>query len=88
MIETSQHADFFCRIFNADGSEAEQCGNGLRCVARFIHEGKYHSQTAFTIETKAGVYPVLIEDYDHIRIDMGVPRVKQALTVNSEDSTS
>src|SRR5690348_14835023 len=40
VIEPSKQADFYCRIYNADGSEAEQCGNGLRCVARYLHEEK------------------------------------------------
>ncbi|MFZ2315383.1 MAG: diaminopimelate epimerase, partial [Gammaproteobacteria bacterium] len=43
VIEPSEKADFFCRIYNADGSEAEQCGNGLRCVARFVVENKLHA---------------------------------------------
>lgn len=87
IIEPSQQADFFCRIFNADGSEAEQCGNGLRCVARFIHEEGLKKQTHFAIETKAGVYPVQLENYEHICVTMGAPQVKNALVeidVNSE----
>jgi len=79
MIEPAKNADFFCRIYNSDGSEAEQCGNGLRCVARFIHEEKLHAQTSFRLETKAGIYPVEIKDYDHIRVTMGAPQIKQLL---------
>jgi len=70
IIEKSNHADFFCRILNADGSSAEQCGNGLRAVARYIHEQKLLDRKAFKLETVAGIFPVLIEDYDHIRITM------------------
>lgn len=80
IIEPAKNADFFCRIYNSDGSEAEQCGNGLRCVARFIHEEKLHAQTSFLIETKAGIYPIEIKDYDHIRVSMGAPQIKQLLT--------
>lgn len=79
MIEPSSHADFFCRIYNSDGSEAEQCGNGLRCISRFIHEKKLFPQTSFTIETKAGVYPVKINDYDHITVTMGTPQIHETL---------
>ncbi|TAK79398.1 MAG: diaminopimelate epimerase [Gammaproteobacteria bacterium] len=77
VIEPSSRADFFCRIFNADGSEAEQCGNGLRCVARFVHEEKRHPASHLTIETKAGVFPILIKDYDHIRVTMGAPQLQE-----------
>lgn len=80
MIEPAKTADFFCRIFNSDGSEAEQCGNGLRCVARFIHEEGLSTQTAFRLETIAGIYPVHITNYDHIQIAMGAPQIKAALT--------
>jgi diaminopimelate epimerase len=75
IIQTSAVADFFCRILNADGSEAEQCGNGLRCVARYVHEHKLHSQSHFTIETIAGVFPVEIKDYDHISVTLAASGV-------------
>lgn len=78
LIETSDKADFFCRIFNADGSEAEQCGNGLRCVARFLHENRL-ATTSFTIETKAGIFSVEILDGDQVRVAMGVPVISQQL---------
>lgn len=79
IIEPSNKADFFCRIFNADGSEAEQCGNGLRCVARFIHEEKLHPQSSFSLETKSGVYPIQIDDYRHIKVTMGTPEIQETL---------
>jgi diaminopimelate epimerase len=79
VIEASQKADFFCRIYNADGSEAEQCGNGLRCVARYLHEENIITKNNFTIETSAGVFPLEIKDYDHIRVGMGLPQIKHAL---------
>lgn len=79
LIEPSKHADFFCRIFNADGSQAEQCGNGLRCVARYIHEEKLCPKNEFTLETLAGIFPIEIENYDHIRVTLGVPEISEAL---------
>jgi len=74
-IEPSTKADFFCRIFNADGTQAEQCGNGLRAVARFLHEEKKVASPTFTLETIAGVFPVLIKDYNHIRLTLNSPEV-------------
>jgi diaminopimelate epimerase len=79
IIEPSKKADVFCRIFNSDGSEAEQCGNGLRCVARFLHENRIVKKTSFDIETKAGIFPVEIKDYDHVRVMMGVPVITEPL---------
>src|SRR5688572_18773802 len=73
LIDTSKEADFSCRIFNADGSEAEQCGNGLRCVARFINDKKLISQTSFSIETQAGVFAVSIAHQHLIEVAMGKP---------------
>jgi len=77
IIEPSNNADFFCRIFNSDGSEAEQCGNGLRCVARFVHENKLTDSNEFVIETKAGTFPIEINDYDHVRVAMGKPDIQE-----------
>ena len=48
-------ADFKYRIFNADGSEVEQCGNGVRCFARFVHERHLTTKTSITVQTKAGI---------------------------------
>ncbi len=73
IVTPSSKADFACRIFNADGSEAEQCGNGMRCVARYLHEEKFTQKNAFTLETRAGLINVIIHDYDHIEVMMGVP---------------
>ena len=78
IIELSKHADFYCRIFNADGSEAEQCGNGLRCVARFIHEEKLCAQSSFQIETRAGMFPITIHDDDHISMTLTAPIIQEA----------
>ncbi len=73
LIAPSQQADFSCIIFNADGTEAEQCGNGMRCVARFIHENNLSHKKIITVETKAGISTLLIDDYEHIRVNMGNP---------------
>lgn len=75
IIERGKNADFFCVILNSDGSEAEQCGNGLRCVARFIHENGLFTKPTFTLETIAGVFPVDIKDYDQVRITMSTSSI-------------
>lgn len=75
IIKPSDKADFYCRIVNADGSEAEQCGNGLRCIARYVYENNLTKKTSFNIETIAGVYAATITSMDYITIVMGAPTV-------------
>lgn len=73
-IESSEKADFSCRFFNSDGSEAEQCGNGVRCAARYVYEKKLVDKAILRIETLAGIVNVTIHDYEHIEVQLGVPR--------------
>lgn len=73
LIEKSHIADFACRIFNSDGSEANQCGNGMRCVARFLQEESLTNNNSLTIETKSGVVDVTIHTYEKIEVTMGTP---------------
>jgi diaminopimelate epimerase len=68
LIEGHDQADFYYQIFNADGSEAEQCGNGVRCVARFVIERGLCEQKTLSIASKGGVV-----DFDRIRVNMGLP---------------
>lgn len=79
VLEPSTQADFFCRFFNADGTEAEQCGNGLRCLARYIHENKLSNKRSFHLESKAGIQSVAIENYDAIRVTLNSPIVQENL---------
>lgn len=75
LVEKAQHpqADFRYRIFNADGGEVEQCGNGARCFVRFVHEQKLTTKRAIVVETKCGlIKPQLAED-GRITVDMGIP---------------
>ena len=55
LICKSDVADFKMRMFNSDGSEAEMCGNGIRCVGKFIYDKGLTEQTTVTIETLAGI---------------------------------
>jgi diaminopimelate epimerase len=77
--------EFFCQIFNANGSQAEQCGNGLRCLARYVREQNLCDKDEIFISTVAGNYRITIRDYDHITVDMGVPAMKEA-SVNLKDN--
>jgi diaminopimelate epimerase len=74
IVQPSTKADFACRIFNADGSEAEQCGNGIRCVARYVHEENLTSKKSLSLETPAGLVDVVIHDYNSIQVSMGIPQ--------------
>lgn len=73
LIEKSNSADFACTIINADGSYAEQCGNGIRCVARFIIEEKLSDKKHLTIETKGGIVAADIDTFDKISVSLGTP---------------
>ncbi len=75
----SQKADFRMRMFNPDGSEAEMCGNGIRCLARYARDHGYAAKPEFTIETGAGVKSVSILDRGgalYVRVDMGTVKVE------------
>lgn len=67
-------ADFAMRIINADGTEAEQCGNGVRCLAVFARERGLLSGSEITIAAAGGLVRSNIEASDQISVDMGVPR--------------
>lgn len=73
VIDKSNRADFSSRFFNADGSEAEQCGNGARCIARFLHENNFLKNNHLKLETKAGILDITIHDYEKICVTMGAP---------------
>ncbi|RLA09098.1 MAG: diaminopimelate epimerase [Gammaproteobacteria bacterium] len=64
-------ADFSYRIFNADGGEVEQCGNGLRCFARFVFDQGLTRNTALCVETVAGLYYPKLLDNGDVEVDMG-----------------
>jgi diaminopimelate epimerase len=65
--------DFRYRIFNADGSEVAQCGNGARCFAQFVKETGLSAKETLTVETASGVI-VLYHQEGGVRVNMGVPR--------------
>ena len=65
--------DFRYRIYNADGGEVEQCGNGARCFARFVRDKKLTSKRVITVETAAGVIELRVQDNHRVEVDMGAP---------------
>ena len=75
---TVSGADFRYRIFNADGSEVEQCGNGARCFVRFVRDKRLTTKDEIAVETLSGmIYPRLEPDGD-VSVNMGVPRFEPA----------
>jgi diaminopimelate epimerase len=67
--------EFHYRIFNGDGSEVEQCGNGARCFARFVHDHGLTTHREIDVGTAAGPIRLYLEDDDQVRVDMGAPRL-------------
>ncbi len=70
--------DFRYRIFNADGGEVEQCGNGARCFARFVRDEGLTDKDAIVVETASGVITLYVEASGEIRVNMGAPRFDPA----------
>ncbi|WP_374341979.1 diaminopimelate epimerase, partial [Methyloversatilis sp.] len=66
--------DFRYRIFNADGSEVEQCGNGARCFVRFVHEAGLTGKREIRVETLKGIIEPRLEANGNVTVDMGEPR--------------
>ncbi|MDP2599300.1 MAG: diaminopimelate epimerase [Deltaproteobacteria bacterium] len=75
LLAKSRKADFKMQIFNADGSEAEMCGNGIRCLARYIREAGYTSKKEMTIETLAGIRKVKVAS-KAVEVNLGEPKLK------------
>ncbi len=80
LVEPSSRpgVDFRYRIFNADGGEVEQCGNGARCFVRFVHDTGLTDKRAIRVETLAGVIEPRLEDDGRVSVDMGPPRFDPA----------
>jgi diaminopimelate epimerase len=70
----SEAAAFKYRIFNADGSEVEQCGNGARCFARFVREQNLTDLDVIPVETSSGLIHLEILDDSRVRVNMGIPQ--------------
>jgi diaminopimelate epimerase len=94
LLFESQNADFIMRIFNADGTEVEMCGNGIRCLAKYIWDRNLSHKKILSIETTGGI--IRPEKTDSlVKVDMGEPvfepekipvKISQQSTVNSQQS--
>jgi diaminopimelate epimerase len=69
----SAEAEFRYRIFNADGGEVEQCGNGARCFARFVVDNRLTESSVIPVETQGGVIRLTLEGDGQVTVDMGEP---------------
>ena len=79
LIMPSQVADARMRIFNADGSEAQMCGNGIRCVAKYLYESGLKRSDRMTIETSAGLKAIELtvsnNNVSLVKVEMGTPKL-------------
>jgi diaminopimelate epimerase len=82
LIHPSQTADFRMQMFNADGSEAEMCGNGIRCLAKYVFDRGLTDKTELDVETAAGNKRLSLETADgvvqKVRVNMGRPKFERA----------
>ena len=83
LICPSEKADFRMQMFNQDGSEAEMCGNGIRCVGKFVYDKGLTNKTTITVETLAGIKTLVMTEKDGkietVRVDMGEPILEPKL---------
>jgi diaminopimelate epimerase len=75
---TRDDVDFRYRIFNADGGEVEQCGNGARCFVKFVRDRGLTAKREIRVETAGGIIAPKLEDDGEVSVDMGVPRFAAA----------
>jgi diaminopimelate epimerase len=81
LILPSREADFRMRMFNADGSEAQMCGNGIRCLAKYVYDHRLTRQQTIHVATLAGILELqlFVRDglVDRVRVNMGEPRLQR-----------
>jgi diaminopimelate epimerase len=75
---TVEGCDFGYRIFNADGGEVEQCGNGSRAFARFVRDKGLSTARSIRVQTMSGIIAPRLEDDGRVTVDMGAPRLEPA----------
>ena len=80
LVETSdrEEAEFRYRIYNADGGEVGQCGNGARCFARFVRDQGLTQNREIAVETAGGMIRLILQDDGQVTVDMGVPDFEPA----------
>lgn len=88
--KASENADFRYRIFNADGGEVEQCGNGARCFVRYVHDHHLTDQTEIRVETLCGLITPKLERNGEVSVNMGIPEFEPSkipFTADQREST-
>ena len=90
LICSSEVADFKMQMFNSDGSEAEMCGNGIRCVGKFVYDKGLTNKTTISIETLAGIKVLEMQEEQGkiklVKVDMGEPILEpERIPVKSEE---
>lgn len=90
LVEASAlpEAEFRYRIYNADGGEVEQCGNGARCFARFVHDQGLSPNREIAVETAGGMIRLILEDDDRVTVDMGAPNFAPATLPFQAENTA
>jgi diaminopimelate epimerase len=75
VVEPARRADtdFYYRIFNADGGEVSQCGNGARCFVRYVHDKGLSAKDAIRVETRSGIIEPRLEKDGRVTVNMGAP---------------
>ena len=91
LICKSNIADFRMQMFNSDGSEAEMCGNGIRCVGKFVYDNGFTNKRIINIETLAGIKKLELiiknEKVEEVKVDMGEPILNpKEIPVKSEEN--
>ena len=86
-IDYSSTCDFKMRVFNADGSEAKMCGNGIRCVGKYVYDKGYTTKTSLTVETLSGVKYLTLKvkdgEVESVTVDMGKGEVYPSVTLST-----
>lgn len=85
---SADDVDFRYRIFNADGGEVEQCGNGARCFVRFVHDKGLTGKREIRVETRSGIITPKLEADGNVTVDMGVPLLDPQRIPFLSDSTA
>lgn len=90
LVLPSRAANFRMRVFNPDGSEAEMCGNGIRCFGKFVFDHELTKETSLSVETMAGIQELKLSTtsgkVSAVRVDMGEPRWNRAaIPMRGED---
>ena len=75
---SQQDLDFDFRYFNPDGNEVEQCGNGIRCMARFLYDENLIGKSSLRVRTMKGILDILINKDKSITVNMGIPQLNPA----------